>query len=158
MKVEGLRELERALAELPKATGKNVLRRTARDALEPMRAAAEGMAPRQFGDLAASIEISDKRTPAAKRKTKVVRTSAGFRSARSEGVEMAMGPTKDSDVLNYATFQEFGTVNMPPQPFMRPAWDAEAKPTVERVKDSLWGHVSRAATKRAKKLAKAGAK
>ena len=41
MKLEGFRELDKALGELPKATGKNVLRKVGRKALEPMRADAE---------------------------------------------------------------------------------------------------------------------
>ena len=35
-RIEGLKELDKALGQLPRATGKNVLRRVARKALEPI--------------------------------------------------------------------------------------------------------------------------
>src|SRR4030095_8780355 len=45
VKVEGLKELEDALKELPKATGKNCVRRALTKAAEPMVETAQAMAP-----------------------------------------------------------------------------------------------------------------
>src|SRR3546814_16340154 len=44
-KIEGLRELERELSELPKATARNVLNRTATKAIEPLRVKMGQLAP-----------------------------------------------------------------------------------------------------------------
>jgi hypothetical protein len=43
--VEGLKELQHALQELPKATGKNVLQRTLMKAAKPIEAAAQARVP-----------------------------------------------------------------------------------------------------------------
>lgn len=153
--MHGFRELESALAKLPKATGKNVLKRTGRGALEPMADAARSAAPKRSGALAYSIEVSDKRTKRAKRST--TRFVGGrFRASASSGVEMAMGPTKTRGVLNYATFDEFGTVDTPAFAFMRRAWDGGAERALEYIKDNLWNEISKAAEKYARKLARLG--
>lgn len=147
VKMEGFRELERILAEdLPQSTGRGVLRRVAKAALEPMAAAARSGAPRDQGDLAESIKVSEARTRRAKKE------DGAF--DRSTGVEIAMGPSSGKGVLNYASFVEFGTVDTRPQPYMRPAWDAGKQAALQHVADNLGAEVMKAAARRARKLAK----
>lgn len=146
VQLTGFRELEKALRELPKATGKNVLRRVAKGALEPLADAAAAKAPQDEGRLAFSISVGEKRTR---------RVRTGFK--RSDGIEMAMGPGNTlAGVLQYASFVEFGTVDTPPQPFMRPTWNAGADRALDYIKDNLWREIDKAADKVAKKRAKAG--
>lgn len=140
VKLTGFKELERALAELPKATGKNTLRRTAKGALEPMAARARAAAPRDTGALSLRIAVSEKRTRRAK---------TGFN--RSTGIEMAMGPSSGEGVLNYATFAEFGTIDTAAHPFMRPAWDMGADPALEYIKTNLGKEITKSAARLAKK-------
>lgn len=147
VRLEGFRELERALNELPKTTGKNVLRRVAKGALEPMAERARGMAPVERGDLRASIKVSERRT------RRVARIN---RFDKNTGVEMAMGPVSGGGVLNYATFAEFGTVDTAAKPFMRPAWDGGKDDALEYVKANLGREIDRAATRLAKKAARGG--
>lgn len=157
VKVEGLRDCERALAELPKATGKNALRRVAKGALGPMQGHAAAIAPREFGDLAMSIQVSEKRTPRAKKRPARRKVGGRWKSDPSTGIEMAMGPTRGKGVLNYASFQEFGTVEMAANPYMRPAWDSGAMKALDYIKDELRAQIDKAAARLAKKRAKAGA-
>lgn len=146
VKLVGFRELERALNELPKATGKNVPRRVAKGALEPLADAAAAKAPRDEGKLAFSISVGEKRTRRVKGKL-----------PSREGVEMAMGPaTGLPGVLQYAAFVEFGTVDTAAQPYMRPAWDQGANRALDYVKDNLGSEITKAANKLARKRAKAG--
>ncbi len=146
VKLTGFREVERALREIPKATGKNVLRRVAKGALEPLADSASAKAPRDEGRLAFSISVGEKRTR---------RVRTGFQ--RLTGIEMAMGPGNTlPGVLQYASFVEFGTVDTPPQPYMRPAWNSGADRTLEYIKDNLWREIDKAAAKVAVKRAKAG--
>lgn len=152
----GFRECEEALRNLPKATGKSVLRRVAKARLEPMRADAEASAPREQGDLVAAIVVSEKRTRRAKGSTSKYVGGGKFRASASTGISMAMGPSSGKGVLNYASFQEFGTAKQAPNPYMRPAWDANAQAVLEGIGDDLWEAISKAAAKRAKKLAKLG--
>lgn len=155
VKLEGFRELDRALSELPKATAKNVLRRVGRAALEPMANMAAAKAPEESGALAFSIAVSEKRTPRARTSTAKFVAPGVFRSDRKSSVEIAMGPAGGMGALWYATFQEFGTVNMAAQPYMRPAWDAGAQRVLDSVKGDLKAEIDKAATRLAVKRAKA---
>lgn len=143
--LEGFRELERALNELPKNTGRNVLRRVAKGALEPMAVKARGMAPVDDGNLRDAIMVSEKRTK------RVIRAN---RFDRNTGVEIAMGPISGEGVLNYATFAEFGTSDTRAQPFMRPAWEGGKNEALEYIKANLGNEIDKAAKRLAKKAAK----
>ena len=158
--LEGFAEFDKALAELPRATAKNVLRRIARGALEPMADMAAARAPHRTGRLAYSIAVSEKRTRRAQwQNTTMGRTKysgGGFRASASTGITMAMGPAGGLGTLNYAAFDEFGTVDTPAFGFMRSAWDSGAGPALEYVKMNLWGEVQKAAARYARKQAKAG--
>ena len=56
-----------------------------------------------------------------------------------------------------AVTQEFGTVNHPPHPFMRPAWLANKTRALDTMKKELWEEIQKAAARLARKAAKAGA-
>lgn len=142
VKVTGLRELEAALSQLPAATGKAVLRRVAKAALQPVASAAQALAPVREGQLQEQIVTSSRLT---KRQAK---------TARKEGkssVEMYAGTKNKAGIL-----QEFGTVNHGPQPFMRPAWDSNKDGVLTYVGEQLGGEIEKAAARLAKKRAKAG--
>lgn len=149
VKVKGLRGLEKGLSELPKATGKNVLRRVGRGALEPMADVAASRAPHRTGQLAYSISVSEKATPRA------TWNKGKFRSKPSTGITMAMGPAKFGRVLNYATFDEFGTVDTPAFGFMRAAWDGGAEKALDYVIENLGLEITKSAEKLARKRARA---
>lgn len=114
--VEGLPETLAALREFPRATGRNTLRRALLKAANPVAVAARSYAPddpaTSAPDLKSSIGIATQLTPR-------------HRGARQSEVEVYVGPTRavGRAVLNYASFQEFGTFNNPAHPYMRPAWD-----------------------------------
>jgi HK97 gp10 family phage protein len=153
VKLEGFDELERALKELPKATGKNVLRRIAKGALEPMADRAAALAPHRTGRLSFSIAVSEKRTRRAATWVK----GRGFRQAASTGITMAMGPASGfGAALNYATYDEFGTIDTPAFAYMRGAWHGGAVPALEYFKGNLANEIAKAARKLAAKRAKAG--
>ena len=147
VKLEGLKELERALAKLTKATGKGVLRRSMKKAAMPMKALMQDLAPRgdtASDDLAESVSIG----------SKLSKRQAGlhlkmFRDDRA-AVEMFVGPGPDPAAWN----QEFGNVNHGPQPFARPAFDAEANPTLERLGPLLWAEIDKSLRRAAAKAAK----
>jgi HK97 gp10 family phage protein len=150
VKVEGFETFERNLRLLPKATGKNVLRRVAKGALDPMAHAAAALAPHRTGKLSYSIIVSEKRTRRAKKVT-VRWNGSSFRSDPSKGIEMAMGPAGGLGTLNYAAFDEFGTVDTPAFGFMRAAWDSGANRALEYVKTQLSVEIDKATTRYFKK-------
>lgn len=149
-KTKGFAELERALAEeLPKATARNVLRRAGLKAMAAVESTAKNLAPKGSGDLAILIETKPVK---AKR---ISRT----RYARSEGVEIATGPTVNRKTRRqeggYAAWQEFGTVNMPANPYMRPAADAQRTAVPDEVGLELAEQIEKAKKRIARKTARA---
>lgn len=151
--VEGLREVDAALGELGKATGRNVMRRVALARLEPMAEEARRLAPDDpdtgGNDLKTSIAVS---TRLGKRQGKLNRRS------KSEA-EAHMGPAGPGGrVPPQGTQQEFGNKNHPPQPFMRPAWDGGQDALLEGIKEDFWAEIEKAAARQAKKAARLAAR
>lgn len=143
VKISGLQETLKALADLPKATGNNVLLRVGKKALEPMRAMAASLAPVDEGNLSQKIEISTKRTRRARKER-----------GPKRGVEIAMGPASGSGVLEYAGFVEFGTVDTAPEPHMRPAYQSEKQGVVDAIGNDLMREIDKSAKRLAKKRGK----
>jgi HK97 gp10 family phage protein len=154
--VSGLRQLEAALKELPKATARNVLKRTLVKAGEPIAQRARENAPVRTRQLQQSIVVS----PRIKNKVgnaeyaaamraglgKAIATQAmrdARRGARASFAEMYVGPTAREGW--YGHFVEFGTRNMAARPFMRPAWDSEQQTVLEIIKVELRNEIMKTA-------------
>jgi HK97 gp10 family phage protein len=153
MRVDGLRELDAALgalaAEYGKASGKAVLRRVGIKALQPMAETARSLAPDDPAtpdpDLESSITVG----------TKLNKTQAKLARKDQDKalVTVYMGT---NDVAGVP--QEFGTVNHGPQPFMRPAFDADKEGAVKIVAQELGPEIERTAARLAKRRAAKAAK
>jgi HK97 gp10 family phage protein len=141
VKVEGLSSLKDAFEELPKATGKNIMKRILKDRAVPLAAYAESLAPVRTGKLRMSISIG----------TKLSRRQAALARDSKSYTEVYIGPSP----LAQATAQEFGTNRHAAQPFMRPAWDAFKDRLLEMLASDLWLEIKKAADRIAKKAAKA---
>jgi len=152
VKVEGLRELDRALGQLPRSTGKAVLRRVLKKAGQPiaddMRAKAPDDPATGGNDLRSSIGVS---TKLSKRQAKIHRKM--FRNDKASA-EMFVGPGPDPA----AWTQEFGTVNHGPQSFARPAWGGNKMRALDIIKSELGGEITKAARRLASKQARLAAK
>ena len=169
-KVEGLRELERALAELPKATAKNTLKRTLKLAAQPIADEAQRLAPENFGTLKRSIVVTTKKPPnhdpGKKAFSKAKR--AGASNAEAAGAlraarRVAPGVFAEAFVgvlqkVRQAIPQEFGTDKHPAQPFMRPAWDSKKMDALDIIKSELGNQITKAAERLARKAARKAAK
>lgn len=152
VKIHGLREVERALRDLPKATGKAAMRRVLKAGGEPIAQAARQRAPVDVGNLRESIDVSTRLSRS--QRSGPVMTAAGWRNASKSGVVMYVGPGTQPQAIT----QEFGTFKEPPQPFMRPAWDAERENALGIIRDSLWAEIEKAAARHARKLARMASK
>jgi len=149
LKVEGLRELEKALAELPKATAKNVVRKVLKEAAEPMVNAAQSNAPKLSGKLKADIKASTKLAKSQKPKATYI-AGIGYRSQGKSTVEMYVGPGQ----LPQAHLNEFGSRNNTAAPFMRPAFDAEAGGALDHIKSRMGEEIEKSAKRLAAKIAR----
>lgn len=183
-KIDGLKEIEAALSQVAKtSTQTAIMRRALTKAAEPMRDAAKSyVSTNGDGDLEEGIRIGTRtRNEAGNAAYHKTLRSGGDkgqavqamrdarRAAKASGLNPAivlfMGP---SETAYYAKWIEFGTGprvqkttgrntgRVTPDPFMRPAFDKEAQPTIDRVKPMLWREIARAAARAAKKAAKNG--
>lgn len=142
--VEGLDEVQVALRELPDATSRNILRRVAKKVLQPIADRAAQLAPVDKGRLVRSIMVGDKLSR---------RQKSQFKKDDPNDVVMFVG----AGAVPQAHMQEFGTVDLDPQPFMRPAWDGGKDAMLEEIKRDLWAEIDKAAKRRARKAAKLAA-
>ena len=138
VKVEGLKDLEKALSELKVSTARNIARRGLKQALEPMAEAARRRVPSLSGDLAESINVTTKNPK---------------RNRKQSQIEAHMGPGRHPQ----GPQTEFGNRNHGPQPFMRPAWEEEKHGALESLAGILGEEIDKAAKRAARKAARAGA-
>lgn len=140
VKVEGLKDLERALKGLPAANAKAVLRRTLKEAGEPVAKAARAMVPKEQGYLSESIDVS----------TKLSGRQRSLHKKESP-VEMFIGPGPDPA----GHLQEFGTgPGHQAQPFLRPAWDQNKAKVLDTIANLTWIEIEKTANRLAKRAAK----
>jgi hypothetical protein len=111
-KLDGDKDLERALGELPKAIARNALQRTLKRRAEPVREAWQSRAPVLTGHYEHSIIVG----PSSKL------TSRQKKDARKEGRFFAEMHIGTSDPAGQQL--EFGNFRMAANPTGRPAWDA----------------------------------
>ena len=125
-----MKELYDALEQLPVKLEKNVLRGAIRAGAKPVADEARRKAPvlkdfdprRIFGELAKSV-----REMATGVKNGIVKGGvvAGGKSTVGRGKDKV-----EADPF-YAHMVEYGTVKMPPQPFMRPAIDTRTQAAID---------------------------
>jgi hypothetical protein len=65
-------------------------------------------------------------------------------------VWMFMGPSGSAKSI----VQEFGSIHVSPQPYMRPAWEGGKEQALKNIRDDLWDEVKRAAERVARKTAR----
>jgi len=166
VKVEGLKEIQAALQELPKATAKNIMKRVLLKRAEPIVQAAKQNVPVLSGELRDSIVASTKSTGGSAGKKAFAQAMASGATSKQAGaaareanratsgsIFVYIGPSK---LGYYGMFQEFGTKDIPPQPWLRPAWDQNKDGVLTGIASDMWVEIEKAVERRAKKLARAG--
>lgn len=142
--LRGFKEMDAALGELNKPTGRNVLRRAGMEALQPVAAAMTARAPKRLGDLNASIGVGTKRAKSVGRE---------FRDASI--VEIYVGPAVvEGGVPPQAFQQEFGNENHGPQPYARPGWDTKVGGIMDDLKGPLGVEIDKAIARAQRKALK----
>ncbi len=146
VKVEGFKELERALHELPnKATAKNVMKRVLLRRGEPVARAARANVPIEEGWLQESIDVSGKLSR---------RQRSMHKKPHRDEVEVFIGPGPDPA----AHLVEFGSSHQRAQPFLRPAWDQHKAGVLSGIANDMWAEIQSAAARVARKAARAAAR
>jgi HK97 gp10 family phage protein len=164
VKIDGLKDLEKALEQFKPATSKAIARRALMKAAEPIVAEARRLAPIDKGHLARSINASTNLGHDVGKAAFAAALSGGaskgeavqaLRNARRgdtsrAAVTVVIGPGRHPQAI----MQEFGTLNHPPQAFMRPAWDGNHDKALDSIKDSMANEIMKAAKRAARKAAK----
>jgi HK97 gp10 family phage protein len=160
-KLEGFKELDRALGEIPKRTGKNALRRVLRKAAEPILDDMKANAPRDTGVMATKIAQSGTLTGNERKGHVAEFLGIGDSGQKIFGkqdaknfVEIHVGATGKKQNSPIPMWIEYGTFDTSPNPFMRPAWESNKDRALNIIKVELKGEIEKAAKRYAKKLAK----
>lgn len=163
VQVDGLRDLDFALSQLPKSIQKSTLLRTLKKAAEPIADRARQLAPVRpgSGQLRKSIAVSTKIKndvgksefhAALKAGLGVGAARTALRNARRSDPNRSfavlyVGPSVEAP---HAHFVEFGTSKMSPKPFMRPAWEAEKDNALAIIRRELGNEIILSARRLAK--------
>jgi HK97 gp10 family phage protein len=142
VKIEGLRELDQALSELPKATARNTLQRALKKGAEHVRDVWQPEVPVLSGHYQHSIIVG----PSSKL------TGRQKRDAKREGkffAEMHVGTSDPAGQM-----LEFGNIHMPANPTARPAWDITQESVLEGIAKDLGDEIEKARARRARKAAR----
>lgn len=142
-KIDGLKELDDALKELPRATARNVLRRTLIQQGEPIRAEGERLAPKDKGGLKRSYTVGTKLSRRQKSQNK-----------KESDVEVYIGPGPSAKSIQ----TEFGNAHQAAQPHLRPAFDNNVQRVLEGIKKDLANQIEKARERIARKAARILAK
>lgn len=137
--VEGLKELDEALKELPKATARNVLLRTLKEQGQPIATAGETYAPKLTGGLAASYVVSTKLSRRQRKANK-----------KESDVEVYIGPAPSAKSIQ----TEFGNAHQAAEPHLRPAWDSNVGRVLMGIANSLSEQIEKARARLARKAAR----
>ena len=143
IRISGFRELDRALATLPNAVSRRVLKGAIKKSLKPVLADAKPKVPVDSGELERSLAIS----------SKLAESQKADSTAKPGDAVMYMGSTQPDG--GHDLLVEFGTVSHVAQPYTRPAWDSNKVQVVKTIGDETWKSLQRLA-KRLFKQAKAG--
>lgn len=148
VKTEGFAELDKTLGEMPKATAKNVMRRTLRKVAQPMAATMKAKAPVDDGHLRDSIGVG----------TRLTRRQAGLHRKMFKDDKASVEVFVGAGGLPQAITQEFGTFKEPPQSFARPAFDQHKGELIPAIGREMWAEIEKAAKRQARKTARLAAK
>ncbi len=165
VKTVGLAELEKALAELPRATAKRVVQRTLLQAAQPIVDRARALVPVRSGGLRDSIQakLQSKGGAGKAAYAAAMRSGAGAAGAVAamrdaqrgssdrSTTEVVVGPGQ----MPHAHLQEFGTQNHGPQPYLRPAWDENKQKALDSIGEIMGAEIMKAARRAANKALKA---
>lgn len=141
-RIEGTKELEQALMDLPKATSKNVGRRALKEGAQPILDDFKARAPRLTGHL---IDTSGISTKLSRRQR-----SEHLEKDDRDHVEMFVGAGPNPQAVQ----QEFGNEHHPAQPSLTPAFENNKAKAIGIIGDSLWSNIKKAADRAARKAAK----
>lgn len=154
IKMEGFRELEKALSELPAGTSKGIARRAMKKELKPVMDMANSFWPGSTTDvfrITSKISSRQRSQSVATRGKSVLNMFVGAPGGKDGSpeahlIEFGTGPR----------FQKNGrfTGSVSPTPMLQPAWDANKGKILDGLGARLWDEIEKTVARRAKRAAK----
>lgn len=144
VKVEGLKELQRALHELPREVEGPPIYSALRTAANVMKKDAQSKVPVDTGLLRKRIVVA---------RSKIDNGKRGLYGVYMRVKPLKVARLKKAGTYNlkddpfYWKFVEFGTSKMPAHPFLRPAFEANKTKAVEIIRERLKLTIEKAAAK-----------
>lgn len=142
LRVEGLKDLEQSLIELPKATSRNVVLRSLT------------LYAKRIASLASRLAPDDPGTRGKDLKSSIATQTVSARQ-RESSVEVAISWLKR---IRHGGFQEMGSANNSPHPFLRPAFDENVPVVIAGLKQDLAAELEKARQRIARKAERLAAK
>lgn len=140
-KVEGLKELDELLAELPSKIAGTVLRQAVMDSAKPALWSAIYLAPYSLVYRKGSKRHPEQARYPGMLKKNIILRSQSPKAKNDFNAEAVVGFTKRA---YYGSFVEFGTSKMSARPFLRPAADATREESVAKFGDYLAARIAKA--------------
>ena len=152
IKIEGAVDLEKALLELPKRTGRRIIRKVLANAAEPIRDHAAREAEKTKRQLGQALQVSTRSNKRNRRSGSGPRGDITVFVGVTPGrlahlIEFGSGPRTQYKTGRY-------TGRMPAFAFMRPAWEAGKRNALSIIRKDLEIEIEKAATRLAKRQAK----
>jgi len=151
MRIEGLRDIERALAQLPASTARGVVRRVMKKELKPVASMANAFWPGADDDV---FKITSKLTASQRRYAQ----SAGFNSSV---VNMYVGAnasryggTPHAHLIEFGTGPRYTSAgayrgSVAPSPMLPPAWDMHKRQILAGLGARMWDEITKTMARRA---------
>lgn len=156
MRVEGLRDLEAGLLQLKKLGARQVVRAALKAASQPILDAMLRRVRVDEGRLREDLGFRV-RMRGGTRNAAFMQSDIGVKKATPSDYETTKAGDRavGSVPAAYGKFLEFGTGDITPKPFMRPAWIAEGGDrAIDRIKAVLASETERVARRQARAAAK----
>lgn len=144
-RLEGARALYATFSELPRSVQRNVLDRTLRGVAGPFTARVRARAPYFIGVLQEHTAQGPYRSLTSRQKRFERQDRGKFEAT------IHIGTADPAGMMN-----EFGNVNMSPQPYFRAEWEASKLALLRGIEQSLGGEIMAGAARVAKRSARRG--
>ena len=146
LSVEGFRDIERALAQLPAGTAKGVARRAMRKELQPVKDTAEAFWPGANEAFRVTSALKSSQRPAVRESRSVTNMFVGSFEPHAHLVEFGTGPR----------YNKAGAYrgSVAPQPVLQPAWDIHKRQILAGLGARMWDEITKTIERRARRAAR----
>ena len=146
LSVEGFRDIERALAQLPASTAKGVARRAMRKELQPVKDTAEAFWPGANEAFRVTSALKSSQRPAVRESRSVTNMFVGSFEPHAHLVEFGTGPR----------YNKAGAYrgSVAPQPVLQPAWDIHKRQILAGLGARMWDEITKTIERRARRAAR----